>query len=89
MKLSKQIDKENAKKQPITDGEIDATEHSLQTVLDCYKSLADFKAKHKAQVPSLDGMPIDEKKVASMQAKMPWNYSEVYCIITPWTEVLY
>ena len=71
MKLSKQIVKKNAKKQPITDGEIDATEHSLQTVLDCYKSLADFKAKHKAQVPNLDGMPIDENMVASMQAKMP------------------
>ena len=71
MKLSKQIVKENAKKQPIMDGEIDATEHSLQTVLGCYKSLADFKAKHKAQVPNLVGMPIDEEMVASMQAKMP------------------
>ena len=70
-KLSNQCDKKNKSQQPITDGEVDAIEQSLKKVLDCFMSLADFKAKHAHQVSSLDGMPIDEKMVASMQGKMP------------------
>ena len=71
MKLSKQVAKKNSKKKPIKDDEIDAIEHSLQTVLNSFKSLAEFKTQHKGKVASLDGMPINEKMVASMQAKMP------------------
>ena len=72
MQLSNQCDKKNESKQPITDGEVDAIEHSLKKVLDGFMSLADFKAKHAHQVSSLDGMPIDEKMVATMQDKLPW-----------------
>lgn len=69
--LSNQISKKNVKNEPVTDGEINAIEHSLQTVLNSFKSLAEFKAQHKDKVRQLGGLPIDDKKVASMQAEMP------------------
>lgn len=69
--LSSQISQKNLKKEPVTDGEINAFEHSLQTVLSSFKSLAEFKAQHKDKVPRLDGLPIDDKIVASMQVEMP------------------
>lgn len=69
--LSKQISKKNLKKQPVTESEIDAIQRSLQTVLDSFKSLAEFKAQHQARVPKLSGLPIDEQKVSSLQAEMP------------------
>lgn len=46
-------------------------EHSLQTVLGSFKSLAEFKEQHKNKVPRLGGLPIDDNMVASMQAEMP------------------
>ncbi|KAL9960705.1 hypothetical protein ACROYT_G034192 [Oculina patagonica] len=52
--LSSQISQKNLKKEPVTDGEINASEHSLQTVLSSFKSLAEFKTQHKDKVPRLD-----------------------------------
>ena len=70
-RLASQVAKKNSSKTPTSDGEVNAFELSLQTVLDSLKSLAEFKTKHEAQVPILKGMPIDGPKVASLQAQMP------------------
>lgn len=69
--LSDQISLKNQKNEPVTSGEVEAIEHSLQTVLDSFKSLADFKAEHQGKVPDLSGLPIDQSKVAELQAQMP------------------
>lgn len=70
-RLSSQISEKNQKKEPVTSWEVDAIERSLQTVLNSFKSLAEFKAEHQAKVPNLSGLPIDQSKVASLQAEMP------------------
>lgn len=69
--LSSQISKKNLKKEPVTNGEVEAIERGLQTVLESLKSLADFKAEHQAKVPQLSGLPIDQSKLASLQTEMP------------------
>ena len=78
--LSKQISKKNLKKQPVTEGEVDSIQHSLQTVLNSFKSLAEFKAQHQARVPHLSGLPIDKQKVFSLQAEMPWRIADIFVI---------
>lgn len=58
-------------KTPITDGEVEALETGLKTVLSSFKSLADFKTQHSRKLQLLQELPIDEAQVSKMQAEMP------------------
>lgn len=70
-KLSDNISKKNVKKDAITDGEVDALEKGLQTVLNSFKQLADFKQDHSGMIAVLTTMPVDESLVSALQAEMP------------------
>ena len=70
-KLADQVSQKNVKKETVTEGEVDALEKGLQTVLDSFKQLADFKSAHSGTIKILKEMPIDENQVSSLQAKMP------------------
>ena len=69
--LASQVSQKNLKKDPITDGEVNGLECGLQTVLDSFKSLADFKHVHSGKVQLLEQLPVDESKVSALQTQMP------------------
>ena len=68
--LSKQVAAKNLKKDPVTDGEVDALHHGLNTVAKSFKALVDFKDEHVAKVKALAGMPIDDAKVAAITSQL-------------------
>lgn len=70
-KLGDQVSKKNVKKDPITDGEVDVLEKSLQTVLDSFNQLADFKQTHSEKITILKEMPVDKIQVFALQVEMP------------------
>ncbi len=70
-KLASQVSKKNVKKDPITDGELGILEKGLDTVLESFKKLADFKQEHMKTIKILNEMPIDENEVSHLLAEMP------------------
>ena len=70
-KISSQVAKKNTAKSFITDGEVEAFQACLQTVLNSFKSLADFKTQHAGTVLLLGQLPIDGNEVSTLQAQMP------------------
>ena len=72
-KLESQVEQKNKDGKPVTEGEVDAIEAGLQTVIKAFGSLAQFKSKNCNKVPRLMGLPIDEGKVAELQDGMPAN----------------
>ncbi|XP_064652192.1 uncharacterized protein LOC135502923 isoform X1 [Lineus longissimus] len=64
--LSTQVAAKNLKKDKITDGEVEALHHGLDTVAQCFQALNEFKKKNEGKVPLLKGVPIDDAKVASI-----------------------
>ena len=67
-KLADQVSKKN---ETVTEGEVDALEKGLQTVLNSFMQLAGFKYAHSGTIKLLREMPIDKDQVSSLQAKMP------------------
>lgn len=61
----------NVKKDPITDGEVEALEKGLTSVLSSLLSLAQFKEEHEGKVPDLSSIPISSSEVTELQARMP------------------
>ena len=70
-KLDSQVAEKNKDGKAVDEDEVDAIENGLQTVIKAFQSLAQFKSKHSNVVPYLLGLPIDEEKVANLQAEMP------------------
>ena len=68
--LSKQVGDKNIKKDPITDGEVEALQTGLTTVLQALLQLAQFKEKNRNKVKVLDSLPISSKDVSDLQTKM-------------------
>ena len=68
--LSKQVGQKNLKKEPITDGEVDALHVGLTTVLASLLSLAQFKEAQEGKVSALRSLPITTGTVAALQAQV-------------------
>ena len=67
--LSNQVKEKNKKKESVTEGEVDALQHALATLTGSLQALNTFKKKKSAhQVPQLASLPIDDAKVASINA---------------------
>ena len=59
------------KKDPISDGEVEAMKKGLDTILNSFETLAIFKHHHSKIIIILKEMPIDESQVSTLQGKMP------------------
>lgn len=57
----------------MTDGEVQALEAGLNTVLASFQGLAAFKSQHVGKIPLLAKMPINEKIVSALQAQLLRN----------------
>ncbi|XP_022100666.1 uncharacterized protein LOC110984616 [Acanthaster planci] len=68
--LSKQVSAKNLKKEPVTDGEVDALRHGLDTVAQSFQALVAFKDENVAKVKALAGLPINDSKVAAITDKL-------------------
>lgn len=65
--LSDQVSKKNLKKDPITDGEVDAMHKGLVTVLDSLLNLAKFKEAQQGKVSALCSLPVDTATITQLQ----------------------